>query len=387
MDGTMIDRVERILPLVQASAAGMEEARSLSPEVVAAMREAGIFRMCVPADHGGPGDADPLEELRVIEALAAADGATGWCAMICGGTPLIAAGFMPEAGVKEIYADGPDVVSGGGFAPTGTAVPVDGGYEVSGKWSFASGIAHTSWLFAGCLVIEDGRPRLLPNGMPDLLHVFVPTSEAQVLDTWYVSGLCGSGSNDFTLDKVPVPEYRTLRIFGQEPLRSEPIHRMPLLPLFASHTAAVAMGIGRAALDEIGRLAREKTPTMSMQPLAERPTVQLGLADAEAGLRSARAFVFGSLEDAWSTVCAGGTVSGEQHMLLRLAAAHATRAAAAAVDFAYTAGGGTSLYRKSPLQRYMRDVHAVTQHIIVAPQTFAAAGRLLVGLDPGTPVF
>ncbi|HUP70776.1 MAG TPA: acyl-CoA dehydrogenase family protein [Acidimicrobiales bacterium] len=386
MDGTMIDRVERILPLVQANAAGMEEARSLSPEVVAAMREAGVFRMCVPAEYGGPREADPLEEVGVFEALAAADGATGWCAMISSGTPLITA-FMPEAGVKEIYADGPDVVFGGGFAPTGTAVPVDGGFQVSGKWSFASGIAHSSWLFAGCIVIEDGRPRMLPNGMPDLMHVFVPTSEAKVLDTWYVSGLCGSGSNDFTLENVLVPEHRTLRIFGREPLRSEPIHRMPLLPLFASHTAAVAMGIGRAALDEIGRLARKKTPTMSMQPLAERPTVQLGLADAEAGLRSARAFVFDALEDAWNTVSAGETVSGEQHMLLRLASAHATRASAAAVDFAYTAGGGTALYRKSPLQRYMRDVHAVTQHIIVAPQTFGAVGRVLVGLDPGTPVF
>lgn len=386
MDETTLDRVERILPLVQANAAGMEEARSLSPEVVAAMREAGVFRMCVPAEFGGPGEADPLEEVRIFEALAAADGATGWCAMISGGTPLITA-FMPEAGVKEIYADGPDVVCGGGFAPTGTAVPVDGGFQVSGKWSFASGIAHTSWLFAGCIIIENGRPRMLPNGMPDLMHVFVPTAEAKVLDTWYVSGLCGSGSNDFTLENVFVPEQRTLRIFGQDPLRSEPIHRMPLLPLFASHTAAVAMGIGRAALDEIGRLAREKTPTMSMQPLRERPTVQLGLADAEAGLRSARAFMFDSLDDAWNTVCAGETVSGEQHMLVRLAGAHATRASAAAVDFAYTAGGGTSLYRKSPLQRYMRDVHAVTQHIIVAPQTFGAVGRVLVGLDPGTPIF
>ncbi len=386
MERTTIDRVERILPLVQANAARMEEARSLSPEVVAAMADAGVFRMCVPTEYGGPAEADAVEEVRVFEALSAADGATGWCAMIAGGTPLLTA-FMPEAGVKEIYADGPDVVCGGGFAPTGTAIPVEGGYQVSGKWSFASGIAHTSWLFAGCLLIEDGRPRMLPNGMPDLMHVFVPTAEATVLDTWYVAGLCGSGSNDFTLENVFVPEQRTLRLFGRESLRSEPIHRIPLLPLFASHTAAVAMGIARAALDEIGRLAREKTPTMSMQPLAERPTVQLGMADAEAGLRSARAFLFGSLEDAWNTVSAGETVSGEQHMLLRLAGVHATRASAAAVDFAYTAGGGTSLYRKSPLQRYMRDVHAVTQHIIVAPQTFTDAGRVLVGLDPGTPVF
>lgn len=386
MDRDLLTEVERIVPLVQANADAMEESRSLSPEVVSALRDAGIFRMSVPAEYGGPGDADALEQLRVFEALAAADGATGWCAMIGGGTPLIST-FMPEAGMREIYADGPDVVCGGGFAPTGTAVAVDGGFQLSGRWSFASGIAHAAWLFAGCLVIEDGRPKMLPNGMPDLMHVFVPATEAEVIDTWHVSGLCGSGSNDFAVEEVFVPEHRVLRVFADPPPRPEAIHRVPLLALFAAHTAAVALGIGRAALDEIGRLARQKTPTMSMQRLAERPTVQLGLADAEAGLRSARAFLFGSLEDVWSTVVAGDTISAEQHMLVRLASAHATRAAVDAADFAYTAGGGTALYRTSPLQRYLRDVHAVTQHLIVAPPVFNAAGRVLVGLDPGTPVF
>lgn len=386
MAGTTIANVERILPLVRAHADEMEGERTLSPEVVSALGQAGIFRMTVPVEYGGPGEADALEEVRVFEAIARADGATGWCAMISGGTPLISA-FMADAGIKEVYADGPDVICAGGFAPTGMAVPVDGGFQVSGKWSFASGIAHSSWLFAGCMVIEEGRPRMLPNGMPDLMHAFVPTSEAEVLDTWHVSGLCGSGSNDFTVENLFVPEHRTLRVFGRQCPRSEPIHRMPLLPLFATHTAAVALGIGRAALDEITRLAQEKTPTMSMQSLAERPTMQLGIADAEAGLRSSRAFLFEALEDAWSTVVAGEAVSTRQHALVRLASAHATRAAAAAADFAYTAGGGTSLYRKSPLQRYMRDVHAVTQHIIVSPPVMNAAGRVLVGLDPGTPVF
>jgi alkylation response protein AidB-like acyl-CoA dehydrogenase len=321
--------------------------------------------------------------IRVIETLAQADGAAGWSAMI-GATSGVASAYLPEAAAREIYGAGPDVISGGAFAPHGTATVVDGGYRVSGRWPFASGCEHCTWLMGGSVVMDAGRPRLLPGGMPDSRLMLFPAAAARIVDTWTVAGLRGTGSHDIAVEDLFVPAAHSASIITDRPRERGPLYAFPVFGLLALGIAAVGLGIARGAIDELVRLARGKTPTGSRRLLAERATVQAQVAEAEAVLGAARALVLGTVAAAWERATGEGTIDLTERARLRLAATHATLAAVRATDLMYTAGGGTAVYATSPLQRQFRDVHVVTQHIMVAPATLELAGRILLGLDADT---
>ena len=346
------------------------------------LAEAGIFRLCVPRSLGGV-EADPATMIRVIETLARADGAAGWSAMI-GATSGVASGYLPDDAAREIYGSSPDVISGGAFAPHGKAVVSDGGYRVTGRWPFASGCEHCTWLMGGSIIVEGERPRLLPNGMPDSRLMLFPATAARVIDTWTVAGLRGTGSHDITVEDLFVPAAHTFSLVTDRPRARGPLYAFPVFGLLALGIAAVALGVARAAIDELTRLAGGKTPTGSQRRLAERPTVQAQVAEAEGVLGAARAFVFESVGAAWERAQSDGAIDVTTRARLRLAATQATLAAVRATDLMYTAGGGTAVYATSPLQRQFRDVHVVTQHIMVAPATLELAGRILLGLEADT---
>jgi len=220
--------------------------------------------------------------------------------------------------------------------------------------------------------------------MPDSRLMLFPASDARIIDTWTVSGLRGTGSHDIAVDDLFVPASRSLSLITDRPRERGPLYVFPVFGLLALGIAAVALGIARRAIDELIRLAAGKTPTGSRRPLAERPVVQAQVAEAEAALGSARAFTFETVAAAWQAARAEGMLDVRQRALLRLAATHATLAAARAVDLAYHAGGGTAVYATSQLQRQFRDIHVVTQHMMVAPATLEVVGRILLGLDADT---
>ncbi|RPI52956.1 MAG: hydroxylase [Acidobacteria bacterium] len=380
---SIVGNIRHLVPTIRARRNDIEQARRLPADVAAALRQTGIFSLGVPRAIGGE-EASPIELMQAIETVAAADGSAGWCAMI-GLSGNLSAGYMNERGAKETWSD-PAAPTAGIAAPAGTAVRVDGGVRVGGRWSFASGITHCDWVWAGCMVMDNGKPHMTPMG-PEIVHVSMPVKEVQIHDTWHVSGLCGTGSNDFSATDIFIPNHRIFALLDPSGHRSEPLYRMPPLSLFVFQVGSVSLGIARAALDDLTQMAQSKMPTMYTTPLADRPVAQIQLARAEAALGGARAFLYSTAEEMWNTVTAGKPVSSRQLALARVAASHAVETGASVTRTANTLAGGSAIYTKSPMQRYARDAEAVTHHFTAAPHVWEEAGRVLLGRQPNVPVF
>jgi alkylation response protein AidB-like acyl-CoA dehydrogenase len=383
-ESSLIDEARALATGIRERAEQIERDRRLPAELVHAMAEAGLFRMCVPRQLGGL-EVDVATLVRAIEEIAYADGSAGWCVMI-GATSGVVSAYLAEDAARAIYATGPEVVTGGVFAPFGKAATVAGGFRVSGRWPFASGCEHCAWLMGGSLISTDGQPRLLANGTPESRLMLFPATEAEVIDTWTVSGLRGTGSHDIAVHDLFVPASRSVSLSVDRPRQPGPLYAFPVFGLLALGIAGVALGVARSAIDELVRLASSKTPTGARKRLADRATTQVEVAQAEATLRSARSFLFETVAETWQAASSEGAISIQQRALLRLAATHATTSAARVVDLMYNAGGGTSIYSSSPLQRCFRDIHVVTQHMMVGPATYELTGRLLLGGDVDTAV-
>jgi alkylation response protein AidB-like acyl-CoA dehydrogenase len=365
----LVATAAEIAAVAAEHAAGSEEGRRLAAPVVDALRDAGLFRLCVPSALGGL-EAHPSELVDCIEAVAHGDGAAGWCLMI-GATSGAAAAHLPADGAAEVYRD-PAVVTGGVFAPSGTVVAADGGVRVSGRWSWASGCQHCDWLMVGCLTDAGHRLALLP------------TAEVEVVDTWWAMGLRGTGSHDIAVDDRFVPAHRLADLTGA-PTAGGPLYAFPVLGLLAVGVSAVGLGIARRALDELTTLAAGKVPTMASRRLAERSAVQGDVARAEALLRGGKAFLHDAIDRAWAAAAGTGEIGSADRAGLRLAATSASRWSAEAVDLVHAAAGGTAVQeRASVLGRCFRDAHTVTQQLMVGPPTYDAVGRVLLGLDDGS---
>jgi alkylation response protein AidB-like acyl-CoA dehydrogenase len=367
-----------VAPLAARLAEQTERDRALPRELVDALRDRGLFALCLPRTLGG-GEAEPAQMVLALERLARADGAAAWCAMIASTSSLLGA-FLPPDDAQRVYAGG-RAVTGGVFAPRGRAERVDGGYRVSGRWSFVSGIDHCDWVMGGCLVAPaEGAAEDAAPAPPEARLLLMPRERVTRIDTWSVSGLCGTGSHDMTVEDEIVPAALAVAPATDPVVCDGPLYAFPLFGLLALGIAAVALGIARGALDDLVELAGAKTPAASSRTLAQRPGVQAEVARAEAMLRAARGLVLDEAEAAYAAALEQGPIPTEHRLGLRLAATHATRSAAAVVDAAYDAGGGTSIYASSPLQRRFRDVHVATQHMMVSPASFELAGRLLLGV-------
>lgn len=351
-----------------------ERLRRLPAPSVEALRDAGLLRMCVPAAYGGP-EADPMTLVTAIEEVARADGAAGWCTMIASTTSSLAA-FLPTETAKEIYGD-PDVVTGGVFAPNGVgaATELDGvpGYRVTGRWAWGSGTQHCQWILGGARC-DDETFRLC----------WFEARDVTFHDTWFTSGMRGSGSLDFSVEDAFAPDRRTIQPGLTRPTVDSPLAHFPNFTLLATGVAAVGLGVARHALDEVVDVAQGKRPQFSSRTLADSAYTQIEIARAEARLRAARAFLHEALAAAWGAASAGDQVSLEARTAIRLAAVHVAETGAAVVDIAYTLAGGTSVYDTSPLGRCLRDAHVVTQHIQTAPKLYETIGKLLLGRDVDT---
>ena len=367
---TSLDAVRTLAPAIVARSEEIERDRRVPPDLVERLTAAGCFRTLVPRSHGGA-ELDPPAELRVIEELARADGSVGWTVMIGSLAPVLLGRLLRET-FDALYAAGPDVILAGTFNPTGVATPVDGGFAVTGQWSFASGCQHCHWFVAHCIV-DDGR-------RPPMRMMVLPPTDVEIKDTWSVSGLCGTGSHDFVVNDVFVPAERSFAVWD-EPCLDVPLLRIPELSLSSLRVGAVAVGIALGALREVTELATGKVPLFSDGTLASNPLFQNQLGDADARLRAARTLLYADAATLWETAVAGAPLSPDHRARIRATAAWVTGTAASVVDMAYTAGGGSSIFSRSPLQRRLRDIHALTQHFGVKLDTFTMAGAVLAGQD------
>jgi alkylation response protein AidB-like acyl-CoA dehydrogenase len=370
-DTTIHEAVRDLAPEIRARASEIEAARRLPPDLVADLTAAGCFRAIVPSSHGGVALDLPDAGLLLSE-LAKADGSVAWTVMIGAAAPMLL-GRLPRSTFDDIYGDGPDVIVAGAFNPTGTATPVDGGFRVTGQWAFASGCQHAHWFLAHCLV-DDGR-------MPPVRMMVLPPGDVEIKDAWSASGLCGTGSHDFVVNDVFVPDERTFSVVVGEPGLDGPLWRIPELSASTLMIAHVAVGIAEGALDEVTTLATQKTRFTDAAPLAAKPLFQYQLGEADARLRAARALLREEAQEAWATAVARIPLSEHSRARIRAATTWATRTAVSVVDTAYGAAGAGALYSTSPLQRRLRDIHALNQHVALKGEVFTMAGAVLAGQE------
>ena len=355
----------------------IESARQLPADIAQRFAEAGFYRACVPQSCGGL-EVDPLTLSTLIETLAHADGSAAWCVMI-GATTGLLGGYMPAATARDFFADR-NLILAGVYAPRGKAVEEGDHYIANGRWQWGSGSPNAKFIAGGCVVMHGGQPQTTPSGIPISRMMLVPTKDVELAGNWDVSGLCGTGSQDFAFNNVRVPKALSVGLITDKPI-PRPLYAFPAFGILAMGISSVMLGLARAAITDLIAIAGGKTPEGHRKPLATRAKTQEDVAEADALVRSARAYFHESIAAAWDEAQRGGKLSVDARLNMRLSATHAARASARAVDLMYNLGGGTSVYKTSPLQRIFRDVHVASQHMMIAPPTMELAGRLLLGQE------
>jgi indole-3-acetate monooxygenase len=382
--GEYLDRVRALAPLIASATDEQDRERRLAKPLVDALLEAGLYRMLLPRALDG-GEVDPVTFVRVIEAVAALDASTAWCLCQASGCSTAAAYLDPPV-AWQIFGGDPRAILAWGPGPGARAVAVDGGYRVTGTWSFASGGHHASWLGGQCAVYEDdGTPRRAANGRPAARTMLFPAAAATMTEVWHVIGLRGTGSDSFSVTDLFVPAERSIsRDDPAERRQPGPLYCFPAGSFYASGFAGVALGIARTTLDAFRALATDKTPRGERRPLRETAAVQSQVARCEVQLSSARLYLLASLDEVWQAVELSGALRLDQRMLIRAASTFAIHQAREVVDAAYQAAGATAIFESSAFERRFRDIHAVTQQIQGRLAHFETVGQFLLGLDADT---
>ena len=377
-----LERARTLEPMIQKYRDEAEQSRRMPRPLFESLRDAGFFRLWLPRRLGGP-EVDMTTLILVVEELSRLEGATGWNVMIGAEGSAIAA-YLPEETAREMIAPRQAVVAGS-FQPKGDAIPVEGGYRISGTWPLASGCAHATVVAAVCRIIERGRPRPGPDGTPDLQVVLIPATQCEVLDTWYSAGLRGTGSNDVRVKDVFIPENRCFSL--AHGVASEPgsLYGATIQLLFALPVAAVGLGIARATIDAFIEIAAGKVRLGASSALAEDGLVQTTVGRAEAQLRSARAFLLAVAGQMTRSTGSEGRISHEMTPLVLLAAAQAAETATEVVTMLFKLAGSSAIYASSRLERCFRDVHMVTQHRSTNVFNFETAGRHLLAAAGHSP--
>lgn len=373
-----LDLARQLAPQIRACADEIEATRELPQPLFAALADAGMFHLALPRTLGCP-ELDLPTYIQVIEELGKADASTAW-AVNQGAIFATYASRMPSEVARAIWIDTPRSVVSNTPAPTARAVVVPGGYRVTGKQGFSTGCRHASWVAVHAEVIENGHPRYLANGQPDIRYLFVPMAEAERLDTWHVRGLRGTGTHHFAVHDVFVPEERSVLARTAPLIETGPLYQIPRTLLFASGDAAVALGVARTCLHTFYELAGVKTPRAMPGLLRDQPMVQADVGRAEANLRAGRAFLTEAVRDVWDAVSTHSTLSLDQRAALRIATTHAIHLAAQVVDTVYHAAGATAIYEGHLLQRAFQDIHVITQHTQARRTHYELVGRHWLGL-------
>jgi alkylation response protein AidB-like acyl-CoA dehydrogenase len=376
-DDVWLAKARELAPIVAQYRDQSEHERRLSAPVFEAMRERRLFSMMVSKAFGG--SAVPLADVvQVIEEVSRQDGAAGWNLVIGAGGALMA-DYLPEEHAAQTFGIG---TVAGSFGANGTAVPVEGGYRVTGRWGFASGCHSATFFAGGSRIVEDGSPRLMASGAPDIQIMIMPASECRIIETWDSTGLRGTGSHDFEAQDVFVPLGRHVSFLGMREPAEARASRAYAASFFAQQgplLSSVALGIAQDALESFRDLATAKTPRGGSITLAQQNTVQQAYGRAEGLVRSARAFVREVSEQADALTEPTQAQATELSALMRLAGAQAAANATEAVDLMYDWAGTSSVYTSSRIERCFRDVHVVSHHVNVSPVSFEMVGQYMLG--------
>ena len=372
-----LETARKLAPLIRSSAPETDAQRELPRPLFEAMADAGLFRLALPRTLGGF-EMDLPSYIQVIEELGRADASTAW---VTNQVSIFAtyAARMETAAARAIWIDTPRSVVANTPQANAQAIVVPGGYRVTGRQGFSTGCRHASWLAAHATVTEQGRPRL-DDGQPEMRYCFVPRAEAQLLDTWQVRGMRGTGTHHFAVDDVFVPDERTVKSVTAPLVERGPLYRLPRTLVFASGDAAVALGTARSCLAAFMELATTKTPRAMDALLRDQPMIQSEVGRAEARLRSGLAFLREAVGEIWDAVLATGAVTLEQRAVLRLATTDGIRTAVSIVDMVYNMAGATAAYESSPIQRHFQDVHVMSQHLQARLAHYELVGRHWLGL-------
>lgn len=376
--GAYLQRARDLTPELAAAAPEIERRRELPEGIRNALIERGFYRLLLPLSLGGA-ELLPAPYVRIIEEIAKADASTAWCLNQTCGCSMTAA-YLDPAAAREIFGAARGILAWG--PGPGEARIVPGGYRVTAIFSFASGSHDASWLGAHVPIIgPDGAPLRHPDGSPVIRTALFPKSKAEMTDIWHVIGLKGTGSDKYSVTDLFVPEqFVVARDDGR---RREPglLYRFGSLQLYAVGFAGVAMGIARRTLDASIELARDKVPFRGQRTLRENNVVQSQVAQAEARLRSARAFLYGSLAEITEEIDRSGELTLDHRMTIRLASTFAIHQSVSLVDTAYQAAGSDAIFEENPFERRFRDIHTVAQQLQGRQEHFETVGQYLLGLQ------
>ena len=375
-------------PVIRGYRDEIEREQRLPKALVEQFHTAGFYSLVIPRELGGL-QADPLTYLRVVELLAEAAGSVGWNLANNSIGQLVTLG-LPDEGVREVYAHGADtVIAGTAVMGGGRAVPVDGGYRVTGRWPFGTGCQESSWMLGSFQILDGDQPRRSPDGASVYWRGVFARSEAQIVEgSWDVLGLRATGSFDWTVEDIFLPERRTM-VHAGVPLDNQwkrwpgISYAVPAQAWVGPHHSSVITGIARAGIDALIELASEKTPRGRTARLCDDPQVQDAVGRADTILNAGRAYRSATIAEVWNTVAAGEATTLEQRARCRLAAAYAADSARKAMDLMYRHGGSTSYRRESRLAECWRDLHVVGQAVTLMPEWYPMGGRALLNMDPG----
>jgi alkylation response protein AidB-like acyl-CoA dehydrogenase len=377
----LLDRVKEIAPLIREHAPEAEEQRRLSRPVVDAMLQAGLYSMSHPKAFGGL-EIDPLTMFRVVEEVARHDSAAGWNLQLAVAANCMLA-WLPDEGAVEIMRSHPSTIIATSFTPGRQATPVDDGYRLHGQWPFVSGGHDCHWVFFIPQIMDGDQPRLNDQGSPVQRLMFLPADKATILDTWHTLGMRGTGSDDVAVSDLFIPERHTALMAPLEKPGTAyqgSLYRLTIWVPIAL-LAPPAIGIARAAIDDLITLARTKTPSYTGSSLAQRQVVQRQVAEAEATLGAGRAYLYATFQETWDTAVQGAEITLDQKLRMQLATSHAVACAAKAVDLVHAAVGTSSIRNEHKFQKYFRDVHTITQHAFASASRYESVGALMLGVE------
>lgn len=374
---------QALIPDIEAAAAETEATGALPASLLDKLHAARLFHMLVPRSVGGE-QVDLITFFHAIEAIASADASTAWCVgQGCGVS--MAAAYLDPAVAREIFAGPRSVVASGPNSKTARAVKAPGGYRVTGQWLYASGSRHSDWLGGHCTVYEgDGTPAKTPEGRPMDRTMLFPKSAARVTDVWQVMGLRGTGSDNYSVEDLFVPEEHSFTRDADRDRRVE-------APLYSSFTgfnifglsfSAVALGLAKSMMRDFTVLAAKKTPQNGREALSENAVIQSKVAIAQAQMASARALVLDIYGELWDRAVQGQPFSLEDKARMRMASTFTMNQAREVVDFAYHAAGGTAIFAEKPFERRFRDMHCASQQGQASPANFEVIGQVFLGVPP-----
>ena len=380
----LIDSAHSLLPDIRSMADEIDDARRIPDRLAVKLADAGFFRMLLDRELGGL-EVDPITAAEVVETLSTVSPSVGWVTMIVASTNFWTARVLPDEAVTEVFTPGAPVNVTGNLVPHGQALRVDGGWRVSGQWPLGSGCHQADRMASGGWLHDDQGP-VMDGDVPAWRVFYTPIGDCRILDTWHSTGLRGSGSHDYTMDDVFVPD----RLVSQHPLRAPNLRsnrHYTYSAMVVAAMASVALGGARGAVDSLIEIIGKKQELPSSRPASTSFDKQGDLGAAEALVGSARAYLHDTLGQVWAKITAGEPLSSELRARFRLACTNAGTSSVEAVDRVYRAGGTDSIYTSSPVERLFRDVHTVAAHVAMRPATLADGGALLLGERPNMPGF